>query len=56
MNDITDLREYYVQQMLIRFSISNDIFTRDFARYHHLATEEIILLAKAMDFIEDVVR
>ena len=55
MNDITDLGKYYVQQILIRFSISNDVFTRDFAKYHHLATEEIILTAKAMDFIEGFV-
>ena len=53
---VKDLRKEYTQQMLIHCSISNDIFTRDFARYHHLATEEIILTTKAMDFIEDVVR
>jgi hypothetical protein len=28
---------------------------RYYAKYHYLTTEEIILTAKAMDFIEDVV-
>lgn len=53
---IKDLRKEYTQQMLIRLSISNDILTRNFAKYHHLATEEIILTARAMDFIECVVK
>lgn len=56
MNDITDLREYYAQQMLIHCSISKDILTRNYAKYHHLTTEEIILTAKAMDFIEGFVK
>ncbi len=40
--------------MLIHCSISKDILTRNYAKYHPDATEEIILTAKAIDFIEDV--
>ncbi len=31
-------------------------YDRQYARYHSLSTEEIILTAKAMEFIEGVVR
>ena len=41
-----------IQDTLIRLVCKKGSYYRPFARSHPYATEEIILLAKAMDFIE----
>jgi hypothetical protein len=41
---------------LMKNSLSKNPYLRHWAQQHMDATEEIILTAKAMDFIEDVVR
>lgn len=42
--------------ILQHFAESGNSYFRDYARTHHLTNENIILLAKAMDFIEGLVR
>lgn len=41
-----------LEKCLIRDATSSNPFVRLIAKKHYLATEEVILTAKAMDFIE----
>jgi hypothetical protein len=41
--------------ILQQFAEGNHPYFRDYARTHYKSTEEIILTAKAMDFIEGLV-
>lgn len=52
-----------IENQLMGFALSSPYkdsfdrqYDRQYARYHSLSTEEIILTAKAMEFIEGVVR
>lgn len=45
-----------LEKCLIHDATSSNPFIRFIAKEHYLATEEIVLTAKAMDFIEGVVR
>jgi hypothetical protein len=42
--------------LLLRFAVSEHYFYRYYAQHHYKSTEEIVLTAKAMDFIEGLVR
>jgi hypothetical protein len=43
-----------IQETLIRLVCKKGSYYRPFARSHPYATEEIILIAKAMDFLESL--
>ena len=45
-----------IETEVMTFALSKWKTWRTYAKYHHLATEEIILTAKAMDFIEGFVK
>jgi hypothetical protein len=45
-------KENQISIELINYALSPWRTWRTYAKYHYLATEEIILTAKAMDFIE----
>jgi hypothetical protein len=44
-----------LEKCLIRDATSSNPFIRFITKNHHLATEEVILTTKAMDFIEGLV-